>query len=376
MPADVDPSGIELAGKLLTFLHGHSRGTRQGLANCPSGDLIAFMNSRQETPSEWQGEARRIKLHGPEEFAAMRKAGRLAAETLDFITPHVRDGVATIELDKLCHDFIVEHEAIPAPLNYRGFPKSICTSINHVVCHGIPGDRKLADGDIVNIDVTVILDGWHGDTSRMFYVGKPSVKAQRLVDATYRAMMAGIEMVKPGVQLGDIGHAIQQLAEGERFSVVRDFCGHGIGRVFHDAPSVLHFGRAGTGPALRARHVLHHRTDGQCRPFRSEGAGRWLDGRHPRPLPFRPVRAHGRRDRGGSRSSPDPPWVSIPALLTHPARAEGRAAGEAALPWPPAAPPRQAAGEGPRGPRRLRAARAAAGARPSRASTSSRWPRR
>jgi methionyl aminopeptidase len=210
------------------------------------------MNSRQETPSEWQGEARRIKLHGPDDFAAMRKAGRLAAETLDFITPHVVDGVATIELDKLCHDYIVDREAIPAPLNYRGFPKSICTSINHVVCHGIPGDRKLVDGDIVNIDVTVILDGWHGDTSRMFYVGKPSVKAQRLVDATYRAMMAGIEMVRPGVQLGDIGHAIQQLAEGERFSVVRDFCGHGIGRVFHDAPSVLHFGRAGTGPELRA----------------------------------------------------------------------------------------------------------------------------
>ncbi len=185
-------------------------------------------------------------------MAGRSPAHQAAWETLDFITPHVVDGVATIELDKLCHDYIVEREAIPAPLNYRGFPKSICTSINHVVCHGIPGDRKLVDGDIVNIDVTVILDGWHGDTSRMFYVGKPSVKAQRLVDATYRAMMAGIEMVRPGVQLGDIGHAIQQLAEGERFSVVRDFCGHGIGRVFHDAPSVLHFGRAGTGPELRA----------------------------------------------------------------------------------------------------------------------------
>jgi methionyl aminopeptidase len=210
------------------------------------------MNSRQETPSEWQSEARRIKLHGPEAFAAMRKAGKLAAETLDFITPHVVEGVATMALDQLCHDFILQHDAIPAPLNYRGFPKSICTSINHVVCHGIPGERKLVDGDILNIDVTVILDGWHGDTSRMFYVGKPSVKAQRLVDATYRAMMAGIEIVRPGVQLGDIGHAIQQLAEGERFSVVRDFCGHGIGRIFHDAPSVLHFGRAGTGPELKA----------------------------------------------------------------------------------------------------------------------------
>ena len=209
------------------------------------------MNSRQETPTEWQGEARRIKLHGPEAFDAMRKAGRLAAETLDFVTPHVRAGVTTAALDKLCHDFIVDHRAIPAPLNYRGFPKSICTSINHVVCHGIPGERKLVDGDILNIDITVILDGWHGDTSRMFYVGPPSVKAQRLVDATYRAMMAGIEAVRPGARLGDIGEAIQTLAEAERFSVVRDFCGHGIGRIFHDAPSVLHFGRAGTGPELK-----------------------------------------------------------------------------------------------------------------------------
>jgi methionyl aminopeptidase len=209
------------------------------------------MNSRQETPTEWSGEARRIKLHGPDEFEAMRRAGRLAAETLDFITPEVRDGVTTARLDKLCHDFIVDHGAIPAPLNYRGFPKSICTSINHVVCHGIPGERKLVDGDILNIDVTVILDGWHGDTSRMYFVGKPSVKAQRLVEATHRAMMAGIGIVRPGARLGDIGHAIQTVAEAERFSVVKDFCGHGIGRIFHDAPSVLHFGRAGTGPELK-----------------------------------------------------------------------------------------------------------------------------
>src|SRR5262249_42342112 len=220
----------------------------QPLAKLRHTALIAGMNSRQETPAEWQGEARRIKLHGPEAFEAMRKAGHLAALTLDFITPHVREGGTTGTLDKLCHDFIVDHQAIPAPLNYRGFPKSICTSINHVVCHGIPGERKLVDGDTLNIDVTVILDGWHGDTSRMFFVGRPSVKAQRLVDATYRAMMAGIATVKPGSRLGDIGEAIQCLAEGERFSVVRDFCGHGIGRIFHDAPSVLHFGRAGTGP--------------------------------------------------------------------------------------------------------------------------------
>jgi len=166
---------------------------------------------------EWSYEARRVKIHGPEAFDAMRRAGRLAAETLDFITPHVQPGIATGDLDRLCHDFIVGHGAIPAPLNYRGFPKSICTSINHVVCHGIPGDKRLQDGDIVNIDITVIVDGWHGDTSRMYYVGKPSVKASRLVDATYRAMMAGIEVVRPGARLGDIGEAIQKLAEGERF---------------------------------------------------------------------------------------------------------------------------------------------------------------
>lgn len=200
-----------------------------------------------------RGEDRRIKLHGPTDFEGMRKAGRLAAETLDFITEHVKPGVTTGALDTLCHDFIVSHGAIPAPLNYRGFPKSICTSINHVVCHGIPDDgRKLADGDIVNIDVTVIVDGWHGDTSRMYLVGdRIPVKARRLVDVTHEAMMRGIEMVKPGVTLGDIGHAIQEFAEGHRFSVVRDFCGHGIGKVFHDAPSVLHYGDPGEGVVLR-----------------------------------------------------------------------------------------------------------------------------
>ena len=204
-----------------------------------------------EPVQDWSYEARRVKIHGPEAFEAMRRAGRLAAETLDFITPHVQPGVATGELDRLCHDFIVGNGAIPAPLNYRGFPKSICTSINHVVCHGIPGDKKLQDGDIVNIDITVILDGWHGDTSRMFGVGKVGVKAQKLIDVTYDAMMRGIEMVKPGATLGDIGHAIQSYAESHRFSVVRDFCGHGIGKVFHDSPSILHFGRPGVGPALR-----------------------------------------------------------------------------------------------------------------------------
>ncbi|MDE2227879.1 MAG: type I methionyl aminopeptidase [Alphaproteobacteria bacterium] len=197
-------------------------------------------------------EERRIRLHGPEDFAGMRKAGRLAAEVLDFITPYVRPGVTTGELDRLCADFTRDHDARSAPLGYRGFPRSICTSINHVVCHGIPGDRVLEEGDILNIDVTPIVDGWYGDSSRMFLVGdKVSVKAKKLVDVTYEAMMRGIAVVKPGATLGDIGHAIQAYAESFRFSVVRDFCGHGIGRVFHDAPSILHFGRPGEGLALR-----------------------------------------------------------------------------------------------------------------------------
>jgi methionyl aminopeptidase len=197
-------------------------------------------------------EEARIKIHAPEDFVGMRKAGRLAAEVLDFITPTVQPGVTTEELDRLCHDFILDHRAVPAPLNYRGFPKSICTSINHVVCHGIPGDRKLMDGDIVNIDITVILDGWFGDTSRTFLVGdKVPLKARRLVDVTYDAMMLGIAVVKPGVRLGAIGHAIQTFAEAQRYSVVRDFCGHGLGRTFHAAPSVLHYGKPTEGPVLR-----------------------------------------------------------------------------------------------------------------------------
>ncbi|NVJ68898.1 MAG: type I methionyl aminopeptidase [Alphaproteobacteria bacterium] len=192
-----------------------------------------------------------IKIHGPEAFEGMRAAGKLAAETLDYITPHVKAGVTTEELDRLCHEFILDHNAIPAPLNYRGFPKSICTSINHVICHGIPGSKKLKDGDSLNIDVTVILDGWFGDTSRMFFVGKPKLLAQRLCQVTFEALWKGIEVVKPGARLGDIGHAIQQHVEAHRYSVVRDFCGHGIGRVFHDEPSVMHFGKPGTGPELK-----------------------------------------------------------------------------------------------------------------------------
>jgi len=194
---------------------------------------------------------RTIRIHDEDAFDGMRKAGRLAAEVLDFIAPHVVPGVTTGALDTLCHNFIVEHGAIAAPLNYRGFPKSICTSINHVVCHGIPDDKKkLTKGDIVNIDITVILDGWHGDTSRMFWLGEVPRKAARLTAVTYEAMMRGIAAVRPGATLGDVGHAIQSHAKSQRCSVVRDFCGHGIGRVFHDAPSVLHYGRAGGGMEL------------------------------------------------------------------------------------------------------------------------------
>jgi len=192
-----------------------------------------------------------IPLHGPGAFEGMRRAGRLAAETLDVVTPHVVPGVTTGELDEICHAFITANGAIPAPLNYKGFPKSICTSINHVVCHGIPGDRRLIEGDILNIDVTVILDGWYGDTSRMYPVGRVGVKARKLMDVTYDALMRGIEVVRPGVTLGDLGHAIQVLVEEQRFSVVRDFCGHGLGRVFHAPPSVMHFGRPGEGAVIQ-----------------------------------------------------------------------------------------------------------------------------
>jgi methionyl aminopeptidase len=194
-----------------------------------------------------------IIRHGEAGFAGMRAAGRLAAEALDMITPHVKPGVTTGELDQLLHDFTLDHGAIPATLNYKGYTKSSCISVNHVVCHGIPGDKILVDGDILNIDVTVILDGWFGDTSRMYFCGdKISVKAKRLVDVTYTALMKSIEIVKPGVTLGDIGHAIQSYVEAERFSVVRDFCGHGLGQVFHAPPSVLHFGKPGEGMVLEA----------------------------------------------------------------------------------------------------------------------------
>ncbi|TVQ43560.1 MAG: type I methionyl aminopeptidase [Gammaproteobacteria bacterium] len=192
-----------------------------------------------------------VHIKTPEEQAHMRVAGRLAAEVLDMIGEHVQAGVTTAELDAICHDYIVNtQQAVPAPLNYRGFPKSICTSVNHVVCHGIPGDRRLRDGDIVNIDITVIKDGFHGDTSRMFYVGEPPVVGRRVSEIAHEAMRRGIATVQPGARLGDIGHAIQAFVEAERCSVVREYCGHGIGRVFHEDPQVLHYGQPGTGLEL------------------------------------------------------------------------------------------------------------------------------
>ena len=192
-----------------------------------------------------------ILIHGPAEYEAMRNAGRLAARCLDMITEFVTPGVTTDELDRICHEFTMDNGAVPAPLGYRGFPKSICTSVNHVVCHGIPGDKVLREGDIVNIDVTPVVDGWHGDSSRMYPVGRIGVKARKLIDVTYEALMRGIEVVRPGATLGDIGHAIQSYVEAHRYSVVRDFCGHGLGRTFHTPPSVLHYGSPGTGTVLR-----------------------------------------------------------------------------------------------------------------------------
>jgi methionyl aminopeptidase len=194
-----------------------------------------------------------VTIKTPEEQDKMREAGRLAGEVLDMIGPHVKPGISTDELDRICHDYIVnKQKTIPANVGYNGFPKTLCTSVNHVVCHGIPNDKKLKNGDIINIDVTVIKDGFHGDTSKMYYVGEPSVMARRLVEVTHDAMLMGIEMVRPGTRLGDIGHAIQQFAENHGFSVVREYCGHGIGRVYHEDPQVLHYGSPGIGLELKA----------------------------------------------------------------------------------------------------------------------------
>jgi methionyl aminopeptidase len=191
-----------------------------------------------------------IKLHGPQAFEGMRRAGRLAAECLDMLSGEVRPGVSTEKIDRLVFEFAMDHKALPATLMYRGYRKSTCTSINHVVCHGIPNDKPLREGDIVNIDVTLILDGWHGDTSRMYTVGHVSRRAERLIEVTYEALMRGVAAVKPGNTTGHIGAAIQNFAERERCSVVRDFCGHGLGRVFHDRPNILHYGEPGDGVAL------------------------------------------------------------------------------------------------------------------------------
>lgn len=188
----------------------------------------------------------------PEEIKKMRVAGRLAASVLNFIEPHVQAGVSTENLDKLCHDYIVsELDAIPAPLNYHGFPKSICTSVNNVICHGIPAEKILKKSDIINIDITVIKDGYHGDTSRTYFIGEPTILARRLTETAYECMMRGIDVVKPGATLGDIGHAIQTLAESRNYSVVREYCGHGIGKVFHEDPQVLHYGQPGEGMAIQ-----------------------------------------------------------------------------------------------------------------------------
>ncbi len=199
-----------------------------------------------------------VSIKSRDEIEKMRVAGRLASEVLDYITPFVRPGITTDELDKLCHDYMVDvQDTIPAPLNYAPpgyspYPKSICTSVNHQICHGVPGQKKLKSGDIVNIDVTVIKNGYHGDTSRMYFIGEPGIQARRLCEVTYEAMWRGIDQIRPGKQLGDIGHAIQRFAEDHGYSVVREFCGHGIGSKFHEDPQVLHYGRAGTGLELKA----------------------------------------------------------------------------------------------------------------------------
>lgn len=224
-----------------------------------------------ETPAR----STKFTLKSAADIARMREAGRLAADVLDMIGEHVKPGISTEELDRLCHEYIVNvQKAVPANLGYKGFPKVICTSVNNVICHGIPSAAKvLRDGDIVNIDVTVIKDGWHGDTSRMYFVGTPSVMARRLVEVTREAMFRGIRAVRPGATLGDIGHAIQSYAEAERFSVVREYCGHGIGKVYHDDPQVLHYGRPGEGMVLREGMTF------TIEPMINEGA------RHTRVLP-------------------------------------------------------------------------------------------
>lgn len=198
-----------------------------------------------------------VSIKTPPEIEKMRVAGRLAAEVLEMIEPHIKAGITTAELDQICHNYIIDkQQAIPAPLDYHGFPRSICTSVNHVICHGIPNEKRLKDGDIINIDITVIKDAYHGDTSKMFFVGEPPIQGQRLSKVAYECMALGIKQVKPGIQLGNIGHAIQQYAESHNYSVVREYCGHGIGLKFHEDPQVLHYGQAGTGLELEAGMIF------------------------------------------------------------------------------------------------------------------------
>jgi methionyl aminopeptidase len=246
-----------------------------------------------------------ITIKNAQEIEKMRIAGRLASEVLDYITPFVKPGVTTGELDKLCHDYMVDVQGcIPAPLHYAPpghapYPKSICTSVNHQVCHGVPGEKKLKNGDVVNLDITVIKDGWHGDTSRMFYAGEPNIQARRLTEITYECMWKGIATVRAGARLGDIGAAIQKYAEMNGYTVVREFCGHGIGLKFHEEPQVLHYGKAGTGSGTASRHDFHHRADDQRRPSRHPHVGRRLDRGHQGSRPFRAVGTHrsGYRNR-------------------------------------------------------------------------------
>jgi methionyl aminopeptidase len=221
------------------------------MRNAPRPGEASARSDPWRDPGPGQPRSARVNVKSPDEQAAMRVAGRLAADVLDMIGERIVPAVTTGELDRICHDYIVDvQQAIPAPLNYRGFPKSICTSVNHVVCHGIPGDKRLKSGDIINVDITVIKDGWHGDTSRMFVVGKAGPAARRLIDVTHEAMWTGIRAVRPGLRLGDLGAAIQSYVEANHFSVVREYCGHGIGRVFHEDPQILHYGEPGTGLAL------------------------------------------------------------------------------------------------------------------------------
>ena len=210
--------------------------------------MTDYVTVSSDTPDARTGA---IKLHGPAAFAGMHKAGRLCAETLDMLVPHMVPGVTTAQIDRLVYDFVTAAGSVPATLGYRGYTHSTCISINHVVCHGIPADKPLKSGDIVNVDVTPIVDGWHGDSSRMYLIGDVPLKARKLVEVTYECLMLGLEQARPGNRMGDVAHAIQRHAEKHRYGVVRDFCGHGLGRLFHDAPEVVHVGRPGTGPELR-----------------------------------------------------------------------------------------------------------------------------